>query len=324
MQASDGRFRRLNSVCSRSAGRHHRPVHAGFTLVELLVAMAVTLILIFALAQAFALVGNVVAEGRAAIEMAGSLRTVANRLQQDLDGLTVQARPWADEAGGAGYLEIIDGPSSDSDWNGDGDSDDDGTVDIVDASFDPAGINSTLGDLDDAVAFTSRSQGSPFVGERATLDALGNTTTVPIHSSLAEIVWWVQYEDLPDNATGNGVYDPGEPFTIYRRAMLIRPDLGIVWDKTGANAYANPGDLGQLRNDLVWFFNHNDLSVRINWWTSGGTLNVQLIANSLSDLTRRENRFAHLRVLSDRAASGPPLSLVPVAADAPWWALQGP
>ena len=36
----------------------------GFTLVEMLVAMTITMILIFALSQAFAIVGQTVSEGR--------------------------------------------------------------------------------------------------------------------------------------------------------------------------------------------------------------------------------------------------------------------
>jgi prepilin-type N-terminal cleavage/methylation domain-containing protein len=219
-------FRECQEVLDRRSSR------AGFTLVELLVTMAVTVILILALAQAFAVVGEVVAEGRAAIEMAGSLRSVANRLQEDLSGLTVPARPWADEASGGGYLEILDGPSSDSDWN------DDGVIDT-----DPTVSNTVYGDVDDVLAFTARSQGSPFVGERAYYDAAFNLITLPIQSHLAEIVWWIQFDDLPDNATGDGIHDPNEEaFTIYRRAMLIRPDLGQLWDKT----YAVASELGLI------------------------------------------------------------------------------
>jgi prepilin-type N-terminal cleavage/methylation domain-containing protein len=272
---------------------HGRSPRAGFTLVELLVTMAVTVIMILALAQAFAVVGEVVAEGRAAIEMAGSLRSVANRLQEDFSGLTVPARPWADEASGGGYLEILDGPSSDCDWDDDGVNDTDPTI-----------SNTVYGDIDDVLAFTARSQGSPFVGERATYDAAYNiVATLPIQSNLAEIVWWIQFEDFPDNATGDGIHDPNEePFTIYRRAMLVRPDLGTLWTRT----YAVASELGMLKNDLIQFFNHNDVSVRINWSVSGGNVTLQMTANSLGDLTRRENRFAHLRILSDR----PTLNLV--------------
>lgn len=313
MQLSMDSTRPSRGYASRNSGIRRRPAsREGFTLVELLVAMAVTLLLILALSQAFALVGDVVSKGRAAIEMSGTLRNAANRLQEDLDGLTVAARPWADERSGPGYLEIVDGPSHDSDWN------DDNTWATRLADTDPALGDTTYGDIDDVIAFTSTSRGMPYVGEVA---------GVALQSTSAEIVWWIQYQDAPDNATGDGAYtyNAGEPFAIYRRAMLIRPDLGLVFDHWGSAAYANTNTgLTQLRNDLVDFFNSNDLSVRIEWMLDASGINVRLWANSLADLTRRENRFAHMRILSDRASAAPLLSLPPVGADANWYALAAP
>jgi len=76
--------------------------------------------------------------------------------------------------------------------------------------------------------------------------------------------------------------------------------------------------MGQVRD----FFNNNDVSVRLRWWRDGNGMNVRLMANSLEDLTARENRFAHLPILSDRSPSGPPpLNPPPVARDAPYDAL---
>jgi hypothetical protein len=69
-------------------------------------------------------------------------------------------------------------------------------------------------------------------------------------------------------------------------------------------------------------FNNNDVSARLRWWRDGNGLNVRVVANSLEDLTRRENRFAHLPILSDRSPSGPPpLNPPPVARDVPYDAL---
>jgi len=58
--------------------------------------------------------------------------------------------------------------------------------------------------------------------------------------------------------------------TLYRRVLLVRPDLSVA----GATG----------------FFQNNDISVR----NEGGTL----YANSLGDLTRPENRFAHQNSLA--------------------------
>ena len=92
-----------------NAERRIRRRAAGFTLVEMLVAMAVTLILIFALSQAFAIVGESVSQGRAVIELQGRLRSAANQLQQDLGGITVPLLPWIDDAAGLGYFAIRPG-----------------------------------------------------------------------------------------------------------------------------------------------------------------------------------------------------------------------
>ena len=58
-----------------------RTARRGMSLVEMLAAMAVTLILILALAQVFSIIGDNVAAGRAIVEMSSSIRDTANRLQ---------------------------------------------------------------------------------------------------------------------------------------------------------------------------------------------------------------------------------------------------
>jgi len=315
-------------------------------LVELLVAMTVTLILIFALAQAFAVVGDSVSKGRAAIEMSSNLRMVAHRLQQDLQGMTVPVRPGADEGSGGGYVEIVDGASVDKDWNADGTND-----------INPTNSDTTYGDVDDVIAFTTRNAKSPFFG---TAYQRGNGLAAPLmgvdtlDSTLAEVVWWIQYQDLNDN----GIRGSGEPFLIYRRAMMIRPDLidlpirqlagatnyttnpspGVFRVFTFADGvvitrYSNgtinavyPNDAPHhliLRDDLFRFYNENDVSVRLIWSVNASGVNVRFACNSLADLTKRENRYAHKTILSDRPASVA-LAFPPVAAQGNYPALPGP
>ena len=315
-------YHRIGSSCrSASAGvRRSRSSNCrgAFTLVEMLVAMAVTLILIFALSQAFALVGDTVAKGRAAIEMTGNLRAVANRLQADLGGVTVAVRPWTDAEAGEGYFEVGEGPlsssflpSTDKDWDGDGTY-----------NTDPTLTDTTRGDIDDWLAFTTRNAETPFIG------ALAGSV---IRSADAEIVWWIQYLDLD----GGGAYEPEEKFVIYRRVMLVRPDQGVVFNRVGPQSAGNPGGfpdnqvgLQALKDALFTFYNNNDISVRMVWThdTSNNRVDVRLIANSLADLTKRENRFAHRTILSDRKPSQPaqPLEIVPAAADGLYDALPAP
>jgi prepilin-type N-terminal cleavage/methylation domain-containing protein len=288
------------------AGRRGRRRASGFTLFEMLVAMAVTLILIFALSQAFAIVGESVSQGRATLELAGGLRSVAAQLQEDLQGLTVPARPWADDASAPGYLQIVEGPERTRLPSTDGDWDADGTF-----NTDPTVTNTVFGDLDDILAFTTRNAKTPFIGQY--VDSSG--TAQAILSSLAEVVWWIQYDDryVSDPDQANGAQDADEGFVIYRRVLLIRPDLNNAsghfkqWtvsdDSPATNVQANAPGYRQLRMELTNFFSTNDVSVRLRSTLSGGNLVVTATANSLTDLTRRENRFAHWPVLSDRSPS---------------------
>ena len=62
------------------AGRYQRPLRrSAFTLIELLVSMAITLVLVYAIAEFYAYVGKAVGDGRAMIEMGGQLRAVSWR-----------------------------------------------------------------------------------------------------------------------------------------------------------------------------------------------------------------------------------------------------
>lgn len=57
----------------------------GLTIVELLVATAVTLLMVLAVSEAFVVVSETISTNRAALEMSGQLRGVSRRLQLDLD-----------------------------------------------------------------------------------------------------------------------------------------------------------------------------------------------------------------------------------------------
>src|SRR5688500_11249123 len=127
----------------------------GFTLVEMLVAMVLTLIMVWAIAEFYARVGEAVKDGRAMIEMRSSMRTTTQQLKADLDLVTVvPAPPINDSTGpgfaveGQGYLEYFEGLCSDADPEGNG-------VDVY-----PAGGNG-IPDIADDIVPASAPNGIP-------------------------------------------------------------------------------------------------------------------------------------------------------------------
>ncbi len=101
------------SVGNLAISRHRRP-HAGqaraFTLIEVLVAMTVTLILMGIVVTIFGAIGDNVSKSNSSMEMNDQLRSVKQRLQLDLSGVTVQMLPPRRDENGEGYFEIIEGP----------------------------------------------------------------------------------------------------------------------------------------------------------------------------------------------------------------------
>ncbi len=268
----------------------------GVTLIELLVAVALTLMVILAIVRVFDILGGNVTESRAILELSGELRNASNLLQTDLDSLTAPTVPPLEPQSGLGYLEIVEGPRTD--WDSDGDrllnssevvnylnpyrlagdltGDPDGFTPAAVGEFDPPyldNVSRVLGDTDDVLMGTIRSRGAPFIGR-----FLGGT----IQSELAEVVWWVEPVQLPlPPGTPPGAFNtnPAIGLRIHRRVLLIRPDLNVQ-----LQAFITSKPLADLAALRVWLAN-NDLSVR-----PSGNL---LIANSLDDLTRRENRLGH-------------------------------
>lgn len=76
----------------------------GMTLVEMLVAMAASLLIMSAVAQVFGVLGRTVSSSANVQEMNGDLRSVARLLRQDLNGLTVDPNPPVSSAKDLGYL----------------------------------------------------------------------------------------------------------------------------------------------------------------------------------------------------------------------------
>jgi prepilin-type N-terminal cleavage/methylation domain-containing protein len=259
----------------------------GFTLVELLVAMALSLIVILAVTQVFRLVGDNVLAGRAVLEMSGQLRSAADQLQRDLGGLTVPVRPWPETSSGAGYFEYYEGPFWDLGLGP-------GAAGIPPAPrVRPWYSESSVGDIDDVLMFTARAEGAPFVGQimgtldlsdptrpRVIFDPL-NPTRTTIESQVAEVVWFTRFNNrngLDANGNVQPVQpDPGE-VTLHRRVFLVLPSL----DLSDPDIQALPPNL---------YYSAFDVSTSLQWNSNAGTWNKT--ANSLETVTLRQNRVAH-------------------------------
>ena len=99
---------------ARRTGAAKLATRRGLTLIEMLIAVTITLMIVLAIVQVFQLLGTNIKNGQAIIDVTTELRFVGQQLQQDLDGLTCPARTWIDPAAGSGYFEAGDGPSSDA------------------------------------------------------------------------------------------------------------------------------------------------------------------------------------------------------------------
>ena len=179
-----------------------------------------------------------------------------------------------------------------------------------------------LGDADDILMLTVRSEREPFVGRIPKRVATGLDDRTPSNSGFDE--WHAQAEEVESPlaevawfAVENPV-DPGRTFafgepgyrTIYRRALLILPDLdygisvvgtnGVVRVKPGVVRVLPPAvtrdQVAVALAALVAFQDRYDLSVRLEWdptLPDPNTGRWVLRANTLGDLTKPENRYEH-------------------------------
>src|SRR4051794_8610633 len=88
-----------------------RVIRPSFTLIEMLVAMAITLIMMAAVVTLFANVSKSVSNRRATMELNAQIREVRNVLQEDLQGATCPGLTWQRPESNHGYIEIIEGPA---------------------------------------------------------------------------------------------------------------------------------------------------------------------------------------------------------------------
>lgn len=248
---------------NRNPGRNRQ----GFTLIELLIAVVLTLVIILAMVRLFKSTGDSISLGRAKMDMHNQIRVVTETLRRDLQNATHLPNPRKGTR--EGYFEIVEGPEFDAEHA------------TADVSF--------LGDHDDILAMTVKSNGEPF---------RGRFNGAWVESYLAEVVWWVRHDDIDGDPEAS--YD--ESLRLYRRVMLIRPDLAVM----AANS-----------TDIISFQRNNDISARVGTTVinPGDPPVPAIIANSLQDLADRKNRFAHDYTLFPHLMEDSAAQLTPLLGD---------
>ncbi len=271
----------------------------------MLIAVALTLVLMGTVASIFASVSGSIANRRSSMEMNTQLAHVRNVLASDLRGATCTALPWQRPEASQGYFEIVEGlycdfyPSALTDGiPGNGELE-------VGSSTIPTGLqpgsetvgayvqnlggpNATasngLGDYDDILAFTTRNESEPFVGRVPQGNRLGDGSQenfsrwgyTTSQSPLAEVIWFAV--ENPPYDTGGLMGEAGFR-TIYRRALIIAPWLDYSYSNYSATGgpVSRPGVLRILdgQNDeseideadaaLVAFQERYDISARIEF-----------------------------------------------------------
>ena len=205
----------------------------GFTLVEILMATALTLVVMGTLVEVFDRIGTSVAESRSALEMADRLRNTRDLLQNDLGNLTCPTVPWVRPETGVGYFEYIEGPYREFYNNVTREN----TSSVATFPTDQSSVvhEDTLGDFDDMLLMTVKSRGEPFIG------IVGGST---VQSNTAEVIWYCR-ENPADGSLGT----PGLR-TIFRKVRLVAPSasnssatvttysLGELTDRKNRNFHA--------------------------------------------------------------------------------------
>lgn len=266
-------------MSSDSSQRRDAP--KGLTLVEMLIAMTITLIMMGVVAQLFAMMGGGIQGNRNKAELYSRMRTAAERLKMDLAGLTATLTPPLDPGLSRGFFEYIEGQETDAVTFGaqrlglyavlTGISKMMTTpINVLDSD------DRMLGDVDDVLLFTTRTTDVAFTGYHD-----GGV----IESPVAEVVWYCKA--VP------GTFNP-RTFNVYRRQRLV---MAHPAKAVGASGIFSVVPNVESLSTTPWaaLLERTDISCRIQ--------NGYAIPNSLGDLTKRENRFCR--------SAGPPYNFDP-------------
>lgn len=240
----------------------------GFTLVELMIAMTITLLLMAALGKSFAVIGATMKEGRSQVLLSSKVRGLSYNLRSRLELKTVQAKPPIKSASGQGYFMYYEGPLTQHTFGLYGAEPTQTTPAGAVVSFgDPAygsvdnsptyRRHSRIGDFDDYLAFTAEASDGDWFTGKVPAYLVDDTAADPmepriIRSKYAEIIVWASPKwaidetsnslqvaphpsGMPVYADQNNDFVPDD-IVLHQRVLLIRPDLNSKLTVPGGNA----------------------------------------------------------------------------------------
>lgn len=297
----------MTNSLNRRRARFAYSARLGFTLVEILTSVTLSLMLMYAVARIFTRVGGTMNETTSIMSMSSQLRNAKDTLTADLEGVTCPIAPPRNSNLNDGYLCYVEGMGAPvhrlySDVGGPCAFSTDCTALDTERYLDK-GLNAnavdglevtnylacdnTVGDMDDILSFTTRAPEGSFFKARY-IEPIRNDSGVITDARIgiyeteyAEVVWFLRGT------------------TLYRRVLPIIPD-SVLQDSLNSLTAQGIDDEGNVVNWRVanalgisdperlqrgmGFYRYYDVSVHMgnNGWP---------VANTLGDLTNRANRY---------------------------------
>lgn len=310
MFKADSKNNQSCCAVSRAQTRGKLPVFflrqgaGGYTLVEVMIAVTLTLILMYALAAIFGRVTSMMTQTQDILSMTNNLRTAKDRLREDLENLTVPTLKAPTSR--YGFFSYSEGQGN-APVNIEYDQDENGVFHAMNSrtystygNFDrrtPSEDN-TVGDTDDILSFTVRAPAGKWFRGRcfkelsetytSDYDASIDDNIEMIEAEYAEVIWFLRGT------------------TLYRRVLLVIPDEVLEKRLQSLNRYIQYNfpvlaDHQLLPSAGFGFYRFFDVSVHFDpdktlSYIKDSTVYPSLgrvVANTVSDLANRENRYGY-------------------------------
>lgn len=268
--------------------RRGKRAHAGFTLLEVLMALTITLILLGTALELFTHVSQGITNSRSVMELHDQLRHAKNRLILDLRGASAPTIPPLSPEMHLGYFEYVEGPRvaySQIATNSVG-----GDIgDNLSGSTSNQVVNSMIGDVDDILMFTTSSHDGKFNGRAGVRNGVINA----VKSRHAEVAWFLRRASAVSSIRNDG---RAEYYTLYRRQFVVVPNGAPYLKLSGQKWTTDWGDMDYGNMDLSLRplgGNFDNSYYPKNLATGRNAIDPMPQRNSLGDLTKRENRSLH-------------------------------